>query len=132
MRYEKYEGTEYNAEMNMKKTKLKNANRRQYWNFSADSTLNELAEKHQISPATLSGWHKQFQEHAAEVLRHKVTDEIREAVAKERESPVLRQKAGRPMTECERVRQNMKARYLENQSLDFGGTLPYPSPGTQF
>jgi hypothetical protein len=28
MRYEKYEGTEYNAEMNMKKTKLKNANRR--------------------------------------------------------------------------------------------------------
>jgi len=32
--------------------------------LSGQYTLNELAEKYQISPATLSSWHKQFQGHA--------------------------------------------------------------------
>ena len=72
MRHEKYGRTEYNNEMMKKK---KNTYNPEFKSkvvlelLSGQHTLNELAEKYQISPATLSGWQKQFQEHAAEVFQ---------------------------------------------------------------
>jgi len=69
--------------------------------LSGQLTLNELAEKYQISPATLSSWHKQFQEHAAEVFRRGATDSDREAEAKDREITVLQQKVGQLTIECD-------------------------------
>ena len=45
--------------------------------LSGQHTLNELAEKYQISPATLSSWHKQFQEHASEVFSRGATVSVR-------------------------------------------------------
>ena len=49
--------------------------------ISGQHTLNQLAEKYQIAPATLSNWHKQFQERAAEIFQ-------------EQEIAVLQQKVG--------------------------------------
>jgi|GEM_PF-1073944 transposase-like protein len=79
--------------------------------LSGQHTLNELAEKYQISPATLSGWHKQFQDHAADVFRRGATDGIREADAKEREITVLQQKVCQLTIECDWLKKNM-TKYL--------------------
>ena len=62
-------------------------------------TINELAEKYQILPATLSRWHKQFQEHAAEVFRRGVTDNVRKLESKEHEIKALELKLGHLMIE---------------------------------
>ena len=102
MRHEKYERTEYNGEMKKKNTYNPEFKTKVVLELlSGQHTLNELAEKHQISPATLSSWHKQFQEHAAEVFRRGATDSDREAEAKEREITVLQQKVGQLTIECD-------------------------------
>lgn len=62
--------------------------------LSGQHTLNELATKYQIAPATLSSWHKQFQEKAAEVFRRKPSNEERILEEKEQEITVLQQKVG--------------------------------------
>ena len=104
MRHEKYGRTEYNNEMMKKK---KNTYNPEFKSkvvlelLNGQHTLNELAEKYQISPATLSGWHKQFQEHAAEVFQRGETDSSREIEAKEREITVLQQKVGQLTIECD-------------------------------
>ena len=95
MRHEKYDRTEYNGEMKKKNTYNPEFKTKVVLELlSGQHTLNELAEMYQISPATLSSWHKQFQEHAAEVFRRGATDSVREAEAKEREIRLLQQKVG--------------------------------------
>ena len=102
MRHEKYDRTEYNSEMKKKNTYNPEFKSKVVLELlSGQHTLNELAEKYQISPATLSGWHKQFQEHAADVFRRGATDGNREAEAKEREITVLQQKVGQLTIECD-------------------------------
>ena len=64
MRYEKYGRTEYNNEMKKKNT--------------YDPEFKSKVVLELISPVALSGWHKQFQEHAAEVLRCGEIDSSRE------------------------------------------------------
>ena len=43
-----------------------------------DKTLNELAEQYQITPATLSAWHKVFQERAQMVFQQGPTAQDKE------------------------------------------------------
>jgi transposase-like protein len=57
-------------------------------------TLNELAEKFQIAPATLSSWHKQFQERAADVFQRGPCDQEKILADKEQEIAILQQKVG--------------------------------------
>ncbi len=96
MRHEKYDRTEYNGEMKKKNTYNPEFKSKVVLELlSLQHTLNELAEKYQISPATLSSWHKQFQEHASEVFRRGATDSVLELEAKEDEITALQQKVGR-------------------------------------
>ncbi len=67
--------------------------------LSGQNTLNELAGKYQIAPATLSNWHKQFQEQASEVFRKGKSDHERELEEKEREIEILHQKVGQLVIE---------------------------------
>jgi len=62
--------------------------------LSGQHTLNELAEKYQIAPATLSNWNKQLQEHAADIFQRGVSDQERELEEKEQEIAILQQKVG--------------------------------------
>ncbi len=62
--------------------------------LSGQQTLNELAERYQIAPATLSNWHKQFQERAAEIFQRGASDHERTLEEKEQEIAVLQQKVG--------------------------------------
>ena len=62
--------------------------------ISGQHTLNQLAEKYQIAPATLSNWHKQFQERAAEIFQRGACDHERTLEEKEQEIAVLQQKVG--------------------------------------
>ena len=62
--------------------------------LSGQHTLNELAEKFQIAPATLSSWHKQFQERAADVFQRGPSDQERILADKEQEIAMLQQKVG--------------------------------------
>ena len=102
MRHEKYDRTEYNGEMKKKNTYNPEFKSKVVLELlSGQHTLNELAEKYQISPATLSSWHKQFQEHAAEVFRRGATDSVRKLEAKEDEITVLQQKVGQLTIECD-------------------------------
>ena len=102
MRHAKYGRTEYNGGM-----KKKNMYNPEFKSkvvlelLSGQHTLNELAERYQISPATLSSWHKQFQEHAADVFQRGATESSRELEAKEHEITVLQQKVGQLTIECD-------------------------------
>ena len=69
--------------------------------ISGQKTLNDLAEKYQIAPATLSSWNKQFQDRAAEIFRHGPTDNDRLLVEKEQEIAILQQKVGQLSVECD-------------------------------
>lgn len=62
--------------------------------LTGQQTLNELAEKYQIAPATLSSWNRQFQEHAVDVFRKDPSDGEQQLVEKEQEISVLQQKVG--------------------------------------
>jgi len=69
--------------------------------LSGQHTLNELAEKYQIAPATLSSWNKQFQERAADIFQRGHSDEERTLAEKEQEIAILQQKVGQLTVECD-------------------------------
>lgn len=69
--------------------------------LSGQHTLNELAEQYQIAPATLSGWHRQFQDNAAEVFRKGPSDSEQKLREKEVEITILQQKVGQLTVECD-------------------------------
>lgn len=62
--------------------------------LSGQHTLNELADKYQIAPATLSSWNKQFQEHAVEIFQRDPSDQERILEEKAQEIAILQQKVG--------------------------------------
>lgn len=62
-------------------------------------TLNELAEKYQLAPSTLSSWHKQFQERATEIFQKGATEQERILEGKEQEIAELQQKVGQLVIE---------------------------------
>ena len=62
--------------------------------ISGQHTLNELAEKYQIAPATLSSWQKQFHERAANVFQRGISDQEKIMEEKEQEIAILQQKVG--------------------------------------
>lgn len=67
--------------------------------LTGQHTLNELAEKYQLAPSTLSGWHKQFQERAAEIFQRGASEQERILEEKEQEIAVLQQKIGQLIIE---------------------------------
>ncbi len=67
--------------------------------LTGQNTLNELAKKYQVAPATLSNWYKQFQEGASEVFRSEPKDRKRVLEEKEREIALLQQKVGQLIIE---------------------------------
>ena len=67
--------------------------------LSGQCTLNELAEKYQIAPATLSGWHKQSQERAPEIFQRGPSEQEKILKEKEQEIAVLQQKVGQLIIE---------------------------------
>lgn len=67
--------------------------------LSGQKTLNELADQYQIAPATLSNWHKQFQERAAEVFQKGPSNKERELSERDQEIAVLQQKVGQLLIE---------------------------------
>jgi putative transposase len=67
--------------------------------ITGQKTLNELAEQYQIAPATLSSWHKQFQERAADIFQRGTSDGERKLEEKEQEIAVLQQKVGQLLIE---------------------------------
>ena len=69
--------------------------------LSGQYTLNELAERYQIAPATLSNWNKQFQEHAADVFRRDPSDSDRQIAEKDAEIAILQQTVGQLTVERE-------------------------------
>lgn len=62
--------------------------------LAGQKTLNELAAKHKVAPATLTDWNKQFQEHAVDVFRKDPSDADKQLDEKEEEISVLQQKVG--------------------------------------
>jgi putative transposase len=75
--------------------------------ISGQNTLNELAAKYQIAPATLSNWNKQFQEHAADVFRREPADSEQQLEEKEQEISVLQQKVGQLTIERDWLKKNL-------------------------
>lgn len=67
--------------------------------LSGQHTLNELAEKYQLAPSTLSSWHKQFQERAAEIFQRGAPEQERILEEKEHEIALLQQKVGQLVLE---------------------------------
>ena len=66
-----------------------------------DRTLNELAERYQISPATLSAWHKVFQERAEMVFQQGLTAQDKEISRQNAEIESLQKKVGQLTIECD-------------------------------
>lgn len=69
--------------------------------LSGHHSLNELAQIHQIAPATLSSWHRQFQERAAQIFQSGPSDQEEALAQKEEEIAVLQQKVGQLSIECD-------------------------------
>ena len=67
--------------------------------ISGQRTLNELAEKYQGAPSTLSLWHKEFQERAVEIFQKGPSEHERILQEKEREIAALQQKVGQLVIE---------------------------------
>lgn len=67
--------------------------------ISGQHTLNELAEKFQIAPSTLSLWHREFQQRAAEIFQKGPLEQERILEEKEREIAALQQKVGQLVIE---------------------------------
>jgi putative transposase len=75
--------------------------------LSGQKTLNELADQYQIAPATLSNWHKQFQERAAEVFQKGPSNKERELSERDQEIAVLQQKVGQLLIERDWLKKNL-------------------------
>ena len=69
--------------------------------LSGQHSLNELAQIHQIPPATLCSWHRQFQERAAQIFQSGPSDQEEALAQKEEEIAVLQQKVGQLSIECD-------------------------------
>lgn len=67
--------------------------------LSGQYSLNELAEKHQIAPSTLSGWNKEFQERAVEIFQRGPSEQEKILDEKEHEISMLQQKVGQLVVE---------------------------------
>lgn len=75
--------------------------------LSGQHSLNELAQIHQIAPATLSSWHRQFQERAAQIFQSGPSDQEEALAQKEEEIAVLQQKVGQLSIECDWLKKNL-------------------------
>ena len=118
MRHEKYNRSEYNEDM---KRKRRNYSAEIKSNvvlelLSGQHTLNELAEKHQIAPATLSGWHKQLQARAAEKIQRGTSEQERILEEKEHALALLQQKVGQLVLERDWLKKKTGG------IIDYGGT----------
>lgn len=69
-----------------------------------DTTLNELAERYQIAPATLSAWHRVFQERAQTVFQQGPTAQDKEITCQNVEIEALQKKVGQLTIECAPLR----------------------------
>lgn len=95
MRHANRSKTEYNRVMSKKKNNYSPEFKARVVMelLSGQKTLNELADQYQIAPATLSNWHKQFQERAAEVFQKGPSNKERELSERDQEIAVLQQKS---------------------------------------
>lgn len=69
--------------------------------MSGSHTMNELAEKYQIAPATLSSWQAIFIERAAEIFKKGASDAERQIAEKEEKIETLHKKVGQLTIECD-------------------------------
>lgn len=69
--------------------------------LGGDTTLNELAERYQIAPATLSAWHRVFQERAQTVFQQGPTAQDKEITRQNAEIEALQKKVGQLTIECD-------------------------------
>ena len=69
--------------------------------LSGDHTLNEVAERHQISPATLCGWHKLFQERASMIFDKGPCEQDKQLFDQKEEIDALHKKVGQLTIECD-------------------------------
>ncbi len=101
MRHANRSKTEYNRVMSKKKNNYSPEFKARVVMelLSGQKTLNELADQYQIAPATLSNWHKQFQERAAEVFQKGPSNKERELSERDQEIAVLQQKVGQLLIE---------------------------------
>lgn len=67
--------------------------------LSGQKTLNELADHYQIAPGTLSNWHKQFQERAANMFQRGTSNKEQELSERDQVIVVLQQNAGQLLIE---------------------------------
>lgn len=70
-------------------------------------TLNELAEQYQIAPATLSAWHRVFQERAQTVFQQGPTAQDKEITRQNAEIEALQKKVGQLTIECDWLKKNL-------------------------
>ena len=67
-----------------------------------DKTLNELAEQYQTAPATLSAWHKVFQERVQMVFQQGPIAQDKEIICQNAEIEALQKKVGQFTLKCDR------------------------------
>lgn len=69
--------------------------------LSGDKTLNELSVHYQIAPATLSAWHKTFQERASLIFKQGASAEDKRITRQTAEIEALQKKVGQLTIECD-------------------------------
>ena len=72
--------------------------------LGGDKPLNELAKGYQIAPATLSAWHRVFQERAQTVFQQGPTAQDKEITRQNAEIEALQKKVGQLTIECDPLR----------------------------
>ena len=65
------------------------------------SSENELAEQYQTAPATLSAWHKVFQERVQMVFQQGPTAQDKEIICQNAEIEALQKKVGQFTLKCD-------------------------------
>ena len=81
--------------------------------LSGDHTLNEVAERHEISPATLCVWHKLFQERASMIFEKGPSEQDKQLSEQKEEIDALHKKVGQFTIECDWLKKNL------TKSLDY-------------
>lgn len=69
--------------------------------MSGSHTMNELAERYQIAPATLSFWQTIFMERASELFRKGASDAEKQIAEKDEKIEILEKKVGQLTIECD-------------------------------
>lgn len=67
--------------------------------LSGDKSLNELSEQYHIAPATLSAWHKAFQEGVSVIFERGPSDQDRKIARQAAEIEALQKKVGQLVIE---------------------------------